>query len=252
MDRIVQVADGFWNIQGAFKIAGVLNIGTQASLVRLRSGAFVLLSSYTLTGSVLEEVMRLTDQGQRLEAVIHTHPFHTVHVRAIAQQFPQARQYGSSRHQQKAPDVAWQPLRVDDPALHALYAEDLIFSIPRGVDFISANENLHFSSVLVIHKASRTMHVDDTLMWNPLPLVGGVSFHLTLKSVLEPRAGAAAEFRAWARELIGLCESVDHICTAHARPMPDPAKLGASAAELVRKALEKEEKLLAAHEKRFR
>lgn len=250
-DRIVQVADGFWNIQGSFKIAGFLDIGTQASLVRLKSGRFVMLSSYTLAGAVADEVMKLTDQGHKLEAVIHTHPFHTVHVKKLAQMFPNARQFGSKRHHEKAPEVKWEPLLVDDPKMHALYAEDLSFTVPRGVDFISANQNLHFSSVLVVHKATRTMHVDDTLMWNPLPIVGGLGFHMTLKSVLQPRAGAAAEFRAWAQELITLCESVDHICTAHARPMPALTSLKATTPELVRLALQKEEKLLSAHEKKF-
>ena len=30
-DRILQVADDFWNIRGSFKIGGLVDIGTQAS-----------------------------------------------------------------------------------------------------------------------------------------------------------------------------------------------------------------------------
>lgn len=250
-DRIVQLADGFWNIQGVFKIAGLLDIGTQASLVRLKSGKFVLLSAYTLTGDVADSVLKLTDQGRALEAVLHTHPFHTVHVQAVAKQFPHAKLYGTQRHQQKAPDLPWQSLRTDSPELHALYQDDLSFSVPQGVDFISANENLHFSSVLVFHPASKALHVDDTLTWTPLPLVGGLSFHMTLKSVLQKRPGAAAEFRNWAQSLITQCEGVEHLCTAHARPMPPVSSLGTTAPELVRKALANVEKILTAHARTY-
>jgi hypothetical protein len=48
-----------------------------------------------------------------------------------------------------------QALRTEDPELHAQFAEDFEFSVPRGVDFISANENVHFSSVLVLHRRPR-------------------------------------------------------------------------------------------------
>ena len=76
------------------------------------------------------------------------------------------------------------------------------------VDFISANENVHFSSVLVLHRASKTIHVDDTLMYVRLPRMMGafgltdvMSFHPTLPKALEKRAGAARDFRDWTEEL---------------------------------------------------
>ena len=100
------------------------------------------------------------------------------------------------------------------------------------------------------HRASATLHVDDTLSYVKLPLVGGLSFHFTLKSVLQRRPGAVAEFRAWAEELIALCSGVEHLCTAHG-----PALLrlseGETVAGLVRGALERVEGTLRAHEKKF-
>jgi len=250
-DQVIAVADGFWNIRGTFKIARFINIGTQASLVRLSSGRFVLLGAYTLVGDIADEVMKITDQGKAVEAILHLHPFHTVHVKSSATLFPNARLYGTERHEARAPDLPWQPLRTDDPELHEHFAEDLSFSVPRGVDFISQNPKLHFSSVLAFHPASRSLHVDDTLTWVSLPLVGGLIFHPTLAKVLEPRAGAAAEFRAWATELIERCEDVTHLCTAHAAPVPPRASEKLPIADRVRKALARVEKKLAAHEKRF-
>ncbi len=59
-DQILQVSDDFWNIRGDFKIGGILNIGTHASLVRRGNGKFVLLDAYTLQGEVKEQVDALT------------------------------------------------------------------------------------------------------------------------------------------------------------------------------------------------
>ena len=249
-DRVVRIADGFWNIRGSFKVARLVDIGTQASLVRLSSGGFVLLDAYTLRGKVAREVLDLTDQGRSVEAILNLHPFHTVHVKAVAAQFPGARLYGTARHVARAPDLPWQDLHTDDAELHDQFAEDFAFTVPRGVDFISADERLHFSSVIALHRGSRTLHVDDTLTWVSLPFVGGLVFHPTLKSVLQRRPGAAAEFRAWADELIALCGDVDHLCTAHTRRLP-PSGAGPTAADRVRQALTRVDKVLVAHEARY-
>lgn len=250
-DRILEIEDGFWNIRGSFRIAaGLVDIGTHASLVRLASGRFVLLDAYTLAGEVERRVFELTDGGAAIEAVLHVHPFHTVHARAVHQQLPHARLYGTRRHAQIAPDLPWDDLRTEDPALHARFADDLDFTVPRGVDFVPADERLHFSSVLVHHRATGTLHVDDTLSYLNVPLIGGLRFHPTLKSVLQPRAGAAAEFRAWAAELLARCATVRHLVTAHgATPCKIPA--GCDVADMVRDALAAVEGTLKAHERRY-
>lgn len=250
-DQIIQVAEDFWNIRGSFRVFGLLDIGTQASLARLRSGGFALLDSYTLTGEVAEKVMALTDGGRALEAILNLHPFHTVHVKKTAAMFPEAKLFGTRRHREKAPSLPWQDLLTEQAELHARFADDFVFTVPRGVDFISSNENVHFSSVLAMHRSSRALHVDDTLMFTKLPFVGGLSFHITLKAVLERRPGAAADFRAWAEELIRLCGGVERLCTAHAKPLPPSASEGYDLAAEVRGALGKVEKVLRAHEKQY-
>lgn len=249
-DRLVEIGDGFWNLRGSFRVAKVVDIGNQSSLVRLGSGRFVLLDAYTLTGEVERQVRERTDGGRAIEAILLVHPFHGVHVRAVHAQLPHAKLFGTSRHVRRAPDLPWQPLRTEDPALHAAFAADLDFTVPRGVDFVPANENLHFSSVLVRHRASRTLHVDDTLSYWNLPLFGGLSFHPTLARVLQPRPGAAAEFRAWCAELVALCEGVDHLCTAHGRSLYVPPP-GTTVADQVRAAVGRVEKTVAAHEARW-
>jgi hypothetical protein len=246
-DELVTVADGFWNVRGSFKIAGLLDVGTHTSLVRLRDGDFVLLDSYTLKGAVEQQVLALTDQGRAVRAILNLHPFHTVHLSACSARFPKARLYGTRRHKTRQPQLNWEPLFTEDAAFHALFADDFVFSVPRGVDFIPHNEQLHFASVLAFHKASRTLHVDDTLTWTPLPFVGGLKFHPTLRFTLQKRPGAAAEFRAWTEELIALSAGAEHLCTSHMRPLCPSEGLAAR----VRRAVEGVSALLDSHERRY-
>jgi hypothetical protein len=246
-DRLIQIADGFWNVRGSFKIAGLLDVGTQTSLVALRSGGFVLLDAYALDADVERQVLALTDQGRAVRAILSLHPFHTAHLTASAKQFPGALLYGTSRHKARAPELRWEALHTDDGALHEQFADDFVFTVPRGVDFIPKNEGLHFASVLAIHKASGTLHVDDTLSWLGLPVVGGLKFHPTLRFSLQKRPGAASEFRAWANELIALCENVQHLCTAHTRTLPPQAGV----VDRVRKAFADVSGMLDAHERRY-
>lgn len=250
-DRLLHIGDGFWNVRGTYKIGGVFDVGTQTSLVRLSSGAFVLLDCYTLTGEVLDEVMALTDDGRSVEAILNLHPFHTLHVEACASRFPRARLYGTARHGLRTPLLRWETVHTDDPALHERYLADLQFSVPRGVQFIPDNERVHFSSVLVLHHASKTLHVDDTLTWINLPLMRGLHFHPSLPAALARRAGAAVEFRAWARELAEQCQGVEHVCTAHTKPLPPPSPHRRTVTDWVLRALARREAALTRHQQRF-
>ena len=150
-------------------------------------------------------------------------------------------------------------MRSEDQELHDWYSDDLDFSIPRGVDFISANENVHFASVLAYHRASGTIHVDDTLMCIRLPrllsLVGlrdRVSFHPTLAMALEKRDGAAAEFREWAAEIAETWGDAENLCAAHSSPLLAETNRGASIRERIRKATGRCELLLSQHARRYR
>lgn len=248
MGEIVQLAEGFWNIRGSFKIAGVVDIGTHASLARRSSGGFAMLDSYTLSGRALEEVLALTDDGRALEAVINLHPFHTVHCEAVARRFPNARHYGTARHLAKLPQIAWQAERTESDTFARLFADDFDFFVPRGVHFVPENPNLHFASVLAIHRASAALHVDDTLNWVPVPLLGGrLRFHPTLRWVLEDRPEAATEFRDWAEALAERCDSVHHLCTAHAARAPLTDQPPGAIGSKIREALEKVDSVLRRH-----
>jgi hypothetical protein len=248
---ILRVADGFLNIRGSFKVGGLVDIGTQCSLVRRANGKFVFLDSYTLSGAVQRDIDALTDDGNAVEAILNLHPFHTVHVRAMHQRYPDAKLFGTARHLSRFPDLPWQKTRTEQARLHKLFEEDFEFSVPRGVDFISANENVHFSSVLVLHRASQTIHVDDTLMYVRLPLpmrVLGLRdillFHPTLRQALEKRKDAGQDFRDWAEELARDWRGAQNLCAAHTTALIGEQNQGACLHDRILAALDKVSKTL--------
>lgn len=255
-DKIAKVSDGFWNIRGEFRVFGLLNIGTQASLVKRSSGKFVLLDAYTMQDNIKQQVDSLTNNGTEIEAIINLHPFHTIHVEKTHADYPNAKLYGTQRHIDKFPNLPWQAELTNSNEFAALFSEDFEFSVPQGVDFISSNEHLHFSSVLAYHKASKTIHVDDTLMYLKLPGLLSVikspdlSFHLTLSKTLERRKGAADDFRLWVAQLAEQWSEAEVLCAAHSSTLI-VKNSSSSIAAMIMTALEREEKTLKAHERKF-
>ena len=255
---MIRVADNFWNIRGSFKTAGVLEVGTQASLVKRANGKFVFLDAYTLDGSVARQVRGLTNGRADIEAILNLHPFHTIHVQRMHAQFPDAKLYGTARHLSRFPELPWQPELTESTELHAMFGEDFDFSVPRGVDFISSNENIHFSSVLAFHRGSKTIHVDDTLIYVRLPklvrIFGPVDltmFHPTLAKALERRAGASADFLQWAEGLAEGWRSAQNLCAAHTGALTAERNQGASIHARILQALAKVARTLKAHEQKY-
>lgn len=255
---LIEVGDGFWNLRGSFKIAGLVDIGTHLSLIRRGNGKFIFLDSYTLSEAQAEAIEAITGGSKNVEAILNLHPFHTVHVKAMHERFPKARLHGTERHQERAGELPWHDLRTDHRKLHSRYAEELDFAIPEGVDFISANQNVHFSSVLALHKPSATIHSDDTLMYLKLPLPlrmlgqrDRLSWHPTLGMALQKRAGAAAEFRNWAKALIDHWGEAQNLCAAHTSVLLAKDNGGKPVAERMAQALDRVESTLRSHERRY-
>ncbi len=255
--RWIEVGDGFWNLRGSFRIGGMVDIRTHASLVRLANGKFLFLDAYTLDETAKREADDLIGEAG-VAGILNLHPFHTIHVKPMHAQYPDAPLFGTARHVKKFPGLPWAAERSEDESLHRQFADDLEFSIPAGVDFISRNENVHFSSVLAYHKPSRTIHSDDTLMYlqmgPPLGWMGmadSVRFHMTLAQALERRAGAAADFRAWVQDLVSDWGEAQNLCTAHLANLLAAENRGAPVPARIEGALRGVEKVLAKHERRF-
>jgi len=228
MDRcVIEVDDGFWNLRGSYRIGGILELRTHMSLVRRANGRYLVLDACGLVPETRALLDEKTRGGEDLDAFLHLHPFHTLHVRTLQELYPRARLYGTARHHTQLADLPWEPLQTEDPALHAHFAADLDFTIPRGVDLVTPNPRVHFGSVLAIHRATQTLHVDDTLIYARLPWPlrafgrDVTRFHIGLGSALRRQPGAADAFRSWARELIERAATLQNLCAAHTSTLPD-------------------------------
>lgn len=217
-DKIYDLGAGFWSIRGSFIKNGILDIGVQCALVKLSSGRFIFLDSYTLTDDVREQIMTLTNDGQDVEAVLNVHPFHTVHCEQMAKDFPQATFYGSRRHPKQAPNVQWSSDLVESDAVAKCYPE-LEFSLPKGIYYIAPDESVHASSLLVFHPASLSIYVDDTFEIPPSKLLNTVQadlgLHPTTLQALKDEPNAGKEYCDWATKLAHEWRDVRYFCGAH-------------------------------------
>lgn len=222
-NSIIDCGASFYNFRGQLKMmGGLVDIGTQCSLVRRPSGGYVMIDSMELTEAQRKKVDLLTDGGRQIEAVINVHPFHTLHVEWAHKAFPDAKHYGTARHLQMFPNLSWQDVLVEFPAFPPLFSDVLEFTEPKGVILIPEDQNVHFSSILAYHPASQTIHVDDTLSFldMPFPLSlmsfsGKLIFHPALAKAMEPRAGAADDFRQWAIDMGIAWHTTKRVATAH-------------------------------------
>ncbi|MCU0682587.1 MAG: hypothetical protein MUF34_10105 [Polyangiaceae bacterium] len=253
---VIEVDDGFWNLRGSYKVAGLVELGTHMSLVRLASGRYVALDACGLGPETRAFIDEKTGGGEALEAVLHLHPFHTLHVRALHELYPRAQLYGTARHHTQLADLSWGPLLTDEPALHTRFAADFDFSVPRGVDLVTPNPKVHFGSVLAIHRATQTLHVDDTVIYarlpGPLRAFGRdvTRFHPALGGALRREPGATVAFRGWARELIGRAATLRNLCAAHSSTLLGRSNEGPPIAERIEGALRRVEGTLLTHERK--
>ena len=221
-ETIDHLAENFWNIRGDFKIAHVINIGTHMSLVRKPDGRFILIDAYEPGGEDRAALMILTDNGALIDAVLNVHPFHTVHCKFVHETLPHARLVGTRRHHEQKPQLDWDPAPIEDVATQRQFADLFDFSIPAGLEFVPEDESVHASSVLVRHRQSGIVHVDDTLMYlEPPSLIKLVAptpklrFHPKLAEALQNRLGAADEYVHWARDLARDWADTRIVCAAH-------------------------------------
>jgi hypothetical protein len=250
-----KLADTFWNIRGVHRLVGVLNIGTHMSVVKRDNGRFVVIDGCELDDAERDELLALTGNGEKVDAVVHVHPFHTLHVEATHRLFPSAALYGTARHRQKAPSLPWSQAPVEDWGDDHPLAELFNLSVPEGVDFVSADERVHVASVLVRHRQSGIVHVDDT--FNVMAATGALGkvfpqsslrMHPMLSRALTPTAGSADAFAGWARWLASAWSKTSIVCAAHSAVRELPA--GGFKKE-VEDALAKVSGILDGHRKRY-
>ncbi len=225
-----KLADSFWNIRGVHRIGGVLDIGTHMSIVQRTDGKCVVIDGCDLDESQRAAVMTLTKKGKRVAAVVHVHPFHTLHVEATHRLFPDATLYGTARHHARAPALPWSAEPVEEWTDEHPLGDLFDLSVPDGVDFVSSDERVHVASVLVRHRQTQIVHVDDTFniiaapgMLRGLLPQSSLRMHPMLGRALKKQAGAADAYAAWASELGERWADTRIVCAAHSavRSLPE-------------------------------
>ncbi|KAA8495932.1 hypothetical protein FVE85_2087 [Porphyridium purpureum] len=234
----------FWNIRGSFKLLHLIDVGTHMSLVKCRSGQYVLLDAVSVGPNDKEKLLQMTQQGSLVSAIINVHPFHTVYVAEMHKMFPTAKVYGTARHKEKLGEqIKFEKELVETPEFAALFKDDLEFSVSEGLRLVvPGNDNVHAGSVVAYHPASKTLHVDDTLgyfhsvprliKWTGLLEEGKLDVHAMYAKALEPRAGAGADFLRWLESLPQRFD-VQNVCTAHTGNLLASENKGASFADRI-------------------
>ena len=225
-----QLAENFWNFRGSQRVAGVLDVGTHMSLARRPNGRFVVIDGGPLDDAGRAALLALTEGGALVDEVIHVHPFHTLHVEALYRLLPAARLRGTARHRMRCPSLPWVGEPLETWGSEHPLADTLELSVPDGVDFVCPDERVHVVSVLVRHRASAIVHVDDT--FNVMAAPGrlgrllpqsALRMHPLLGRALSARPGAADDFIAWAQGLGRRWADTRIVCAAHSAVRTLPA-----------------------------
>eukprot|EP00961_Rhodomonas_salina_P252117 3408137-Rhodomonas_salina.1 len=92
---LIEVAPGFYNVRAHFYVlAGMIDIGTHMSLCRLQNGKFLVLDAIKPVPALKKEIDQLTNGGELIDAVIATHPFHSLYFKDFYAAYPNTRYFG--------------------------------------------------------------------------------------------------------------------------------------------------------------
>ncbi|UJR11218.1 hypothetical protein I4U23_015399 [Adineta vaga] len=223
--ELYEVGSGFWNIRGCYKMfAQKVDIGTHMSIVRLNDGNFVIFDTVELDDHLKEQIDELTDNGHLIEGVIGTHSFHTRSFLDFYKTYPLAAYYGTPRHLRQIPEIPWLG-SLDDCNIRQKWEPDVEMRITAGGEFVNPRHgSSHLMSVFIYHRASKTLHVTDTIMYTDKfkPILrffgmtrGVIIFHPSIKTHgLHPTADAPLLFRDWMRNMLQDWP-FENLCCAH-------------------------------------
>lgn len=211
------------------QVRGLVDIGNHMSIARLSSGRFLVIDAVDpkhMNGQLQEDIDRLTDGGRLIEAVVATHPFHTLGFLPFYRIYPDAAYIGTPRHLRTLPEIPWAG-DISDSAVQQRWLPEVDIRIPQGVEFADPQPPSlnHFANAFVFHRESRTAHNDDCICYfsHPSLLLSAasgarhdqLSFHSSMNGPgLLPTPEAPEQFRRWLEQLLTDWD-FDNLCTAH-------------------------------------
>jgi hypothetical protein len=205
--RLKAFGDSFWNIRAEFRLKKIIDIGTHMSIVRLRNGKFLVIDTVPLEDGLKEEIDELTNHGENIEAVIATHPFHTLAFPPFYHAYPKALYYGTPRHLRIQKEIPW----AGNIQEHLSKWEDEVhMRIPDGSEFVQPlpEESNHFNAVLNISDPNFLLRIAGVR-------ANDLFFHPSVKGPgLYPTPEAPDQFKAWLENVIRDWD-FDNICVAH-------------------------------------
>ena len=216
-----EIAPGFFNIRAPFRLYGIFDVGSHMSIMRLNNGKFLVVDTCHVSSQVKSQIDVLTNNGMDIEAVIATHNYHTIFFPAFYKLYPHCKYYGTPRHLKIQPEIPWSDQLYSQESLNQFSQLGVEMRIPDGSDYISPLPDNHFNNVFVFHKASKTIHNDDTFMLFPpsffykLIRLPTIMIHPSLTTTgLYPTKEAPWEFKSW---VLKLCKDWDfeNLCSAH-------------------------------------
>jgi len=229
--RILEIHPGiFYNVRASFKLfSGILDIGTHMSLIRLKSGKFLVIDTVPLDFDLHREIDLLTESGTLIEAIVATHPFHTLAFPEFYAAYPNVPFYGTPRHLREQKKIPWKG-DVNDIETRCKWEPEVQMRIPDGAEFVApVPESFnHFSCVWVYCPEARTIHVDDCINYFETQSggvtasllrisgkKGGMEFHMALKGPgLHPTTEAPVLFKKWVQNILQDWD-FDNACCAH-------------------------------------
>eukprot|EP01039_Chlorochromonas_danica_P005635 gene5635-6215_t len=229
---LISVGTNFWNLRGSFLLFNLVEIGTHMSFIKLPTGKFLVINTVDITPAAKSAIDSLTNNGQLIEAVLATHPFHTIYFPSFHRLYPNTRYYGCPRHLKKV-SIPWTGSLVDPAILSSWEDQGVFLRVPDGTDILTPAEDNHLSCVFVFHRESRTIHIDDTIMYFEhsscfLRCLGAHAGDMDfwaggLKKGLKNTKEAPLEFKNFIQSVINDWD-FDNVCTAHVGNMVGGAK----------------------------
>jgi hypothetical protein len=195
------------------------------SIIGLNNGKFLIVDTIPLENDVKAQIDAITNNGTNIEAVLATHPFHTLAFPGFFQAYPNVPYYGTPRHLRNLTGIKWVG-DLNDCATRNRWSPEVEMRIPDGSEFVAPvpEKTNHFSCVFVHHRQSRTIHVDDTIFIADQPGLllklagfkhGTMSFHPTIKGHgLYPTPEAPYQFKAFIGSILNDWD-FDNIVAAH-------------------------------------
>jgi len=226
MTALFEVGPGFWNIRTSFKIIiGLVDIGTHMSIARLSNGNYLVIDAVPLSDEIKAGIDLLTNKGEKIEAFVATHPFHTLAIPAFYKEYPKIPYYGCPRHIRRLTEIPWAG-DLNNCEVRDKWKPDVELRIPAGAEFVNPlpEKTNHFICVFAFHKESKTIHVDDTITYSENPgfllKMGGfkhgtLAFHPSIKGPgLLANPEAPFQFRDWVHTIINDWD-FENLCAAH-------------------------------------